>query len=132
MKKTALNRIASFNSILTLTILLLFYLHSQILNHFYTGYDVFALKLSYFVNAFLAAFIYTVLVLLKCRFNEQLGFFFMAGSFLKFAAFFIFIYPILNKDFELTRLEFSMFFIPYIFSLILETVFLIKVLNTKD
>ena len=44
--------------------------------------------------------------------------------------FFIFLYPAFNQDGSLERLEFLVFFVPYGFALVLETFFLVKLLNT--
>ncbi len=56
----------------------------------------------------------------------------MFGSFLKFAFFFIFFYPSYQADGDITRLEFMAFFIPYIFSLLIETMSLITLLNLPE
>lgn len=85
--------------------------------------------LSYLINALLAVFIMVFLFKMRVRFKSHIGFLFMAGSFLKFAAFFIFFYPVYQLDQELTRVEFFAFFVPYATSLFLETVFLSKMLN---
>lgn len=91
--------------------------------------DNLILQLSYLVNGLLAIFIFTVLMFLKKKYNDQLGFLYMLGSFIKFGAFFLIFNPIFKEDGEITKIEFSIFFIPYIISLLIETIDLIKVLN---
>lgn len=87
---------------------------------------------SYLVNAFLAIIIYTSLFLLKKKYLDVLGFIFMAGSFLKFGVYFIFFYPSFKADGLIIKQEALSFLIPYIFSLIIETYFLVKLLNNED
>lgn len=88
--------------------------------------------LAYLINFLLAFSIIAFLFSFKKKFKDQIGFLFMAGSFLKFALFFIFFYPNYKIDGEITSLEFAAFFVPYAISLILETVFIAKLLKDID
>lgn len=85
--------------------------------------------LSYVINAVLAIGIFGVLFKLKDKYGSQLGFLFLGGSFLKFIVFFVVFYPVFKADGQVTSLEFSSFFIPYIISLLFETFSLVKWLN---
>lgn len=107
-----------------------FYIHTQVLIHL--GYLPYANMLiqGYFANVILAIFIVVALLFLKRKFNDQLGFLFMAGSLLKFAVFFIFFSPEFRADGEISRLEFLSFFVPYLFCLFLETFEVIRILNS--
>ena len=87
---------------------------------------------SYFVNYFLAAAIYILLIKLKKKYSHLLGFVFMIGSFLKFLVFFIFFYPIFKLDGAITTVETTSFLVPYFSCLIVETYYLIKLLNRED
>ena len=87
---------------------------------------------SYFVNYFLAAAIYILLIKLKKKYSHLLGFVFMIGSFLKFLVFFIFFYPIFKLDGTITTVETTSFLVPYFSCLIVETYYLIKLLNRED
>lgn len=62
--------------------------------------------------------------------KSYIGFLFMFGSLLKFAVFFIWFYPILQLDGNTKGPEFSLFFIPYLVGLLLETMALTKI--SKD
>ncbi|PWH83857.1 hypothetical protein DIS18_04700 [Algibacter marinivivus] len=88
--------------------------------------------LSYIVNLILVIVIFGILYLLKEKYKSQLGFLFLAGSFLKFAVFFILFYPYYKLDNSITKLEFTAFFVPYVIGLILESVSLSKWLNKLD
>ena len=84
---------------------------------------------AYLVNCFLALVIYLTLFLLKNKMSEQIGFLYMGGSFVKFLFFFIFFYPYYKLDGGLDSLEFAAFFVPYLISLILETLGVIEFLK---
>jgi len=88
--------------------------------------------LSYVVNLLLIITIFGILYLLKDKYKDQLGFLFLAGSFLKFVAFFVVFYRFYKLDGTISRLEFLAFFVPYVFGLILEAVSLSKWLNKLD
>ena len=84
---------------------------------------------AYAVNFLLAIVIYGTLYLLQHKYSAQMGFLYMAGSFLKFAVFFIFFYPRYKSDGNISSLEFAAFFTPYAISLIIETLAVIKFLK---
>ncbi len=84
---------------------------------------------AYLVNCSLALVIYLSLFLLKNKMSEQIGFLYMGGSFVKFLFFFIFFYPYYKLDGGLDSLEFAAFFVPYVISLILETLGVIEFLK---
>jgi len=86
---------------------------------------------AYLINIFLAILIYTFLYILKNKYLDLLGFIFMAGSLLKFLFFFIFFYPIYRFDGQVVRLEAMSFLTPYLTCLVVETYYLVKLLN-KD
>ncbi|NLP57225.1 DUF6168 family protein [Lutibacter sp. B1] len=86
---------------------------------------------SYLINSILVTVIFIILFKLREKYNHLLGFIFMGSSFLKFAVFFIFFYPIFKEDGHISTLEATSFLVPYLVSLIIETFFLVKVLNNK-
>ena len=111
-------------------LLLLFFSQSWLLEN--NGHDLSSLQLmkSYVLNAVMALIVFFVIYLFRDKYRDLLGFFFLGGSLLKFTLFFIFLYPAFNQDGSLERLEFLVFFVPYGFALVLETFFLVKLLNT--
>ncbi|WP_372794446.1 hypothetical protein [Lutibacter sp.] len=86
---------------------------------------------SYIINGILAIIIFITLFKLRIKYLDLLGFLFMGGSFLKFGVYFIFFLPLFKADGVVVRLESTSFLIPYITSLIIETFYLIKLLNNK-
>lgn len=84
---------------------------------------------SYIINAALAVGIFWGLTSLKTKYSNQIGFLFLASSFIKFFVFFIVFYGPYKTDGKIVFSEFASFFIPYTICLILETYFLSKQLN---
>jgi len=110
-------------------LLLVFGVHIWALS--FLGHPLFEnmIILSYSINFLLATIIFVVLLFLRKKYNDQLGFLFMVGSFVKFAAFFIFFSPAFKADGVMTRLEFFSFFVPYLVCLFTETLSINKLLN---
>ncbi|MGB5189091.1 DUF6168 family protein [Robiginitalea sp.] len=81
------------------------------------------LACSYLVNLVLAFGIVVLIHSLRNKMKTQLGFLFMAGSFVKFLIFFLFFYPSFTADEVINQNEFSSFFVPYFLALIIETYF---------
>ena len=88
--------------------------------------------ISYGINLVLAIIIYAVMLELAKRKSPYLGFFFLFGSAFKFAAYFLVIDPLLRRDGALSYADFFLFFIPYLVSLIAETLAVIKLLKQGD
>ncbi len=83
----------------------------------------------YLLNTLLASLIHFVILRLRDRHSDKLGFIFLIGSSLKFLFFFLFIYPVFNADGDLSSMEFATFFIPYSLTTAVETVVLVQQLN---
>ena len=96
------------------------------------GHDPHSLHVikSYVLNLIMALIVFFAIYIFRNKYRDLLGFFFLGGSLLKFTLFFIFLYPSYILDGTLERLEFLVFFVPYGFALVLETYFLVKLLNT--
>jgi len=126
------NTIITFLATLIIGITLTFLGHIYVLETMGLPTNENKINLAYIINPILAAFIFISLDQLKKNYAQNLGFMFMASSLFKFAIFFILFYPTYNLDGEVTRIEFSSFFIPYGVSLLIETLFLVKLLNKID
>ncbi|MGZ0015634.1 DUF6168 family protein [Yeosuana sp. AK3] len=106
-----------------------FFIHVGVLNVLHLPLFDNKIILSYIINLILIMVVFGSLYLLKNKYRTQLGFLFLAGSFLKFAVFFIVFYPFYKQDHNISNLEFASFFVPYALGLILETISLSKWLN---
>ena len=118
-----------FIILLTSSVVLIFALHILYLH--YNNLPLFDNKiiLAYILNYMLALSIYIILYLFRIKLKNQLGFLFMAGSFLKFILFFLFFYASYKADGDISSLEFSSFFLPYVICLIIETTSLVNLLK---
>jgi len=114
---------------LTISLILAFFSHIAILNYLHTPILDNKIIAAYLVNFFLAIGIYYGLLLLKSKYNDQLGFLYMIGSFMKFIVFFLIFNPSYKLDGEMDSFEFAAFFIPYGISLLFETLGVIKFLK---
>ena len=90
-----------------------------------------SLVFCYLVNYLLALGIFFALAKLVADDNKYVGFVFLFGSALKFLAYFLIFDPLFKQDGQLSRVEFFLFFTPYLISLVLETMALVKLLKTK-
>ncbi|MDP3358097.1 MAG: hypothetical protein Q8S41_01995 [Lutibacter sp.] len=121
--------IFGIKSLISLSVV--FGIHSVIL--YYLDISLFQNLLipSYFTNYFLAILIFFILVKLKKKYLDLLGFVFMGGSFVKFGVYFIFFNPVFKQDGTVSPQEATAFLTPYLLCLIVETFYLIKLLNNK-
>jgi len=123
------NQLKRFIVVLTISLAFIFTLHLLFLH--FNNLPLFDNKilLAYILNYALALIVYLLLFSLRVKLKNQLGFLFMAGSFLKFAVFFLFFFSSYKADGNINGLEFSAFFIPYIICLIIETYSLVNLLK---
>lgn len=124
--------IIRFLAILVSLLLVVLLIHTYILQN--QGLPKYADKilLSYIVNFILAAVIYVGLYHFKNKIKTQIGFLFMAGSFLKFIVFFILFFPSYKADGTMATSEFAAFFVPYTICLAIETIFTAKMLQKME
>lgn len=116
---------------LLIALSIVFIFHSGIL--YYLDISIFQNLLipSYITNYFLALLIFFILAILKKKYLDLLGFVFMGGSFVKFGVYFIFFNPIFKQNGTVSPQEATAFLVPYLVCLIIETFYLIKLLNNK-
>ena len=126
MKK---NPIFSFTFILTMLTWSVFALHLLVLNSLEKPLFNNQIVLAYGVNFALALLIGVAIYLLRNKYTASLGFIFLGGSMVKFFLFFLLFYSGYHADGSVSTLEFSTLFIPYAVCLVVETTFLIRVLN---
>ena len=124
-------QITVFGIKLLISLFVVFGIHSVILYYFNISLFQNLLIPSYFTNYFLAILIFFTLVKLKKKYLDLLGFVFMGGSFVKFGVYFIFFNPVFKQDGTVSAQEATAFLVPYLLCLIVETFYLIKLLNNK-
>ena len=92
---------------------------SYSIHDFFVSFDL--LSLLYFLNLLAACFVYWLVFLLKDIQKEYLGFYFLAGTLVKFIVFFAIALPIFKENGSVSKTEFLSFFIPYLLCLFVET-----------
>jgi hypothetical protein len=124
-----MKQILRFSLVLAVSLAIVLGIHLLLLNLY--GQPLFDHMIipAYVINFLLAVGIYTLLFYLQHKYPSQLGFIFMAGSFLKFIVFFIVFFPNYKADGKMEILEFAAFFAPYAICLIFETLGVIKILK---
>jgi hypothetical protein len=130
--KLKINSITGFSLLLLLINLVVFALHLTILKELNQPLFNHKIILAYLVNFILAIVIFSILYILKNKFESILGFIFLGGSFLKFAIFFLLFYPSYKEDGVITADETFSFLTPYFLCLIIEIISLSKLMNNKD
>jgi len=126
MKKSP---IFSFSFILTILACSVFGFHQLVLNIIEKPLFDNQIILAYVVNYILALFIGVAIYLMRHKFTSSLGFIFLGGSMVKFLLFFLLFYSGYHADGSVSTLEFTTLFTPYAVCLVVETMFLIRVLN---
>ena len=124
--------IIGFSIRLVIAISVVFGIHFIILSYLNVSIYKNLIIPSYIANVVMAIIIYGALFKLRIKYLDILGFIFMAGSFLKFAVFFIFFNPSFKADGNVSSIEATSFLIPYLACLTIETYFLIRLLNNEE
>lgn len=95
------------------------------------GSDVHTLALYHGLNYGVALLTVFLMVWQAEKRPDTLGFMFMGGSLLKFALFFVLVYPGLSESRAERKAEFLVFFVPYALTLLGEVTYLLKFLNKR-
>lgn len=107
-------------------------LHVWLVNAFEIDFTASKIVWAYVANVLITAGLIVWLLNLPEKYITSLGYFFLYGSFGKAIMFFILFYPGYRADGEVSRAEFSAFFVPYAVCLIVETTALIFKLKQSD
>lgn len=75
--------------------------------------------------------IYIMLILIHKNFKDNAGFAFMGGSLLKMFAAVLFLLPMMLKNEEYRFINLLSFFVPYFLYLIFETIYAVRLINSK-
>jgi len=108
-----------FWSVLALTYLL------QSSNSSLTAEMMLALKRSHLINVLIATTVILGLISASKRQNPAMTLIFFSGSLLKLTFYFVWIYPLFRADDLTSRMEFSLFLIPYFLALFFQMAFMI-------
>lgn len=118
-----------FISVLTILLVVSFVVHYFILSNLSDAFEINLLIYTYLSLFGMTALIVFAILKFQKKYFDQVGFLFLVGSMLKFALYFVLLKPY-YLHFELSKSQaFLVFFIPYIISLIAESVYVSKLLN---
>ena len=84
------------------------------------------INFAYKFNTGITLLFTSTIILARDHLKEQLGFIFLAGSFVKLG---IFLFLIKTSDFTIDKSVFLHFFIPYVVCVVLEIFYVIKIIN---
>jgi len=106
-----------------------YFAHTWLIRFFSFNSDAFILKTSYIFNSVYAIGLIITIFILRKKFKDQIGFVFLAGSFIKLG---VFVAITKLSSIEVDKSVFLDFFIPYAISLVLEVYYVSKILNSNN
>ncbi len=119
----------SFAIKLLMTIAPLYFIQAGIYFQFNPEWGTHLITEAYLTNYLLVIFTFPLLLFVKQKNNQAVGFTFLGGFFLKLILFMIFFNPIYKADQVVETAEFLAFFAPYSICLAFETLSLVRLLN---
>ena len=90
------------------------------------------LKILYLFNALIAVLVVVSAFLFRKKHKDYIAFYFFGGTIVKSLLFFILILPLFKQDNNVSRIEFLSFFVPYLLTLLVETLSLVRLLNIAN
>jgi len=127
MNKTILQFIAR----LTIVISVSFCCHAFLQDYLGIGSFENHILLTYIFNYILTIIFFGLMIYMKEKKSNQLGFIFLFSSVTKFLLFFLLIAPVIEFTRGLNSPDFAAFFVPYAISLIIEVFYFIRLLNRE-
>jgi len=119
------NALLVFYAVLITSLTTSFVIHNTLI-------EIETLLTFYIVNAVIAAGIYNVAYFFRKTQQDYLGYYFLAGTLIKFVVFFIYVLPKFKEDGEQTKEEFFSFFTPYVVALLVETISLLVLAKNNN
>lgn len=104
-------------------------IHHLVVTNFFPETNLDLLVFSYKFNVGFTFLFTTTIILASERLKQQLGFIFMVSGLVKLG---IFLYLIKTSDFDIDKSVFLQFFIPYVVCVVLEIIYVIKILNSSN
>ena len=108
-------------------------LHTAIYNYLDAEGSLKLINFAYKFNMGITLLFTSTIILASEHLKEQLGFIFLISGFVKLG---LFLFLIKTSEFEINKSVFLHFFVPYVVCVVLEIIYIIKLLNranfTKD
>ena len=118
--------LSRFSLLLFATAGITYLLHYLAVTKFFPETPLDLLVFSYKFNVGITFLFTTTIIFASKQLKEQLGFIFMVSGVVKLG---IFLYLIKTSDFNIDKSQFLHFFIPYVVCVVLEIIYVIKILN---
>ncbi len=122
-----LQKVFKFTGLLIAIVIGTYFLHKTIASQAFLSENLDIINLAYLFNAGFTFLFTTTIILLSKKYKDQIGFIFLAGSFIKTG---IFLALIKVNNVEIDKNVFLDFFIPYIICLILEVYYVSRMLKS--
>jgi len=106
----------------------IYFIHTWVIDYFSFHSNSTIVNLSYIFNTLYTLLLIIVILALSKKFKDQIGFIFLAGSFMKLG---VFVAITKLSSIDIDRSVFLDFFTPYVISLILEVYYVSKILNSS-
>lgn len=106
-----------------------YFLHKGVYTRLNPGANLEMLEFAYKYNVGITIVFTTTMMLASQQLKEQLGFIFLISGMIKLG---IYIFLIKNLGFPMEKSSFLHFFIPYVLCVVVEIIFIIKILNNTN
>ena len=114
-----------FHLLLLLILMPTYFVHQ----HYYITENLTSL---YLFNALIAIVVVCSAFLFRKKHKEYIAFYFFGGTIIKLLLFFVLIFPLYKQDNNISRIEFLSFFVPYLLTLLVETISLARLLSMAN
>ena len=114
-----------FHLLLLLILIPAYFVHQ----HYYFADNLITL---YLFNGLIAVFVVGSAFLFRKKHKDYIAFYFFGGTIIKSLLFFVLIFPLYKQDNDISRTEFLSFFVPYLLTLLVETISLVRLLNKAN
>tara|TARA_B100000282_G_scaffold291202_1_gene263138 strand:+ start:991 stop:1401 length:411 start_codon:yes stop_codon:yes gene_type:complete len=114
-----------FHLLLLLILIPAYFVHQ----HYYFADNLITL---YLFNGLVAVLVVGSAFLFRKKHKDYIAFYFFGGTIIKSILFFVLIFPLYKLDNDISRTEFLSFFVPYLLTLLVETISLVRLLNKAN
>lgn len=133
MNSFIFNDLVRFSVLLLLAAAASYALHYGLYTYLDRNANLDLVNFAYKFNVGITFLFTSTIILASERLKEQLGFLFLIGGFVKLG---IFLYLIKSSEYPLEKSVFLHFFVPYVVCVVVEILYIIKIINrtnyTKD
>ncbi|WP_025743740.1 hypothetical protein [Aquimarina pacifica] len=121
-----IKEIVRFLFLCSIVLVVGYFIHSVVVKYLTPTKDFFIINFSYVFNGVFSCLLTIIIVVLREKFKDQVGFIFMAGSLVKLGLFLV-----ISRvaDLEIHKSVFLDFFIAYVICLILEVYWVSRILK---